>query len=275
MAVGFRQRLAALTGPKAGRKELLRSRSAGLPGRFHPVVAGLHDSVDALVAWIQAPAQAACTAWIGAGMDHLGNLLSALTGLLHHPEVQDPERRRCNKASSWTERLLRDLILLADAHGCFCEVLVSLKQLLAEAQAAARHRDAARLAVALRVRCRSDRALSHLASTLRTLTQSHLRSSSSTTVTSGSGEAALAEVVAAATCAVAAASAAIFAGLASASASSALRALTSPTAASPAKAMEGLRSLEECVVATEDGCEQVHRAVVNTRMSLLNVLTPC
>jgi hypothetical protein len=40
-------------------------------------------------------------------------------------------------------------------------------------------------------------------------------------------------------------------------------------------AMERLRSLEGCVVAAEDGCEQVYRALVNARVSLLNVLTPC
>ncbi|KAM0914202.1 hypothetical protein ACQ4PT_011647 [Festuca glaucescens] len=278
MVAWFRQRLAALTVPKAssylGHKELSCSCSTSLPGRFHPIVAGLQDSVNALLGWTKAPApaQAACTAWIGAGMEHLGHLLSGLTDLLHHPQVQDLQRRRCQTASSWTERLLGDLILLADAHSCFSEVLVSLKQLLDEAQAAVRHRDATRLAAALCTRRRYDRALSSLAATLRAV--SH-RSSSPAAATSDSGEPALAEAVAAATCAVASASAAIFAGLASASASSVLRALTSPTTASSAEAMERLQNLEECVVAAEDGCEQVHRALVNARVSLLNVLTPC
>lgn len=40
-------------------------------------------------------------------------------------------------------------------------------------------------------------------------------------------------------------------------------------------AMDRLLRLEECVVAAEDGCEQVYRALVNARVSLLNVLTPC
>ncbi|CAM0870521.1 unnamed protein product [Alopecurus aequalis] len=340
MAVGFRRRLAALTVPKASpylrrtrHKKLsyTHARSASLPGRFHPVVAALHDSANDLLAWTEAtaPAQAG-TAWIADGVDHLGRVLAGLTDLLHHPQAQDPlrrSRRRSSKtAAPWTERLLDDLLLLADAHGSFREALLSLKQLLAEAHAAVRRRDDPRLAAALRARRRSDRDLSRLASTLRAL--SHRSSSGAST--SDSGEAAVAEAVAAATCAAAAASAAIFAGLASASASSASRALASPTSASspaakaagapvwwvadllrwrrrtvsvatcessgspggsakdtPPKecfdeeeeerkaAMERLRSLEECVVAAEDGCERVYRALVSARVSLLNVLTPC
>nr|XP_051230137.1 uncharacterized protein LOC127348075 [Lolium perenne] len=343
MAVGFRRRLATLTVPKAAsslrrtrHKKLsyTRTRSASLPGRFHPVVAGLHDSANALLGWTETPASSQPgTAWIADGVDHLGRLLAGLTDLLHHPQAQDPlrhsQRRSSKTTPPWTERLLDDLLVLADAHGCFRDALLSLKQLLAEAHAAVRRRDAPRLAAALRARRRSDRDLSRLASTLRAL--SH-RSSASSTSTSDSSEAAVAEAVAAATCAAAAASATIFAGLASASASSASRALTSPTSASsPASkaaaapvwwvadllrwrrrtvsvaaacessgspsgggaketppeeccdeeederkaAMERLRSLEECVVAAEDGCEQVYRALVNARVSLLNVLTPC
>ncbi|KAL5217282.1 hypothetical protein ABZP36_017966 [Zizania latifolia] len=327
MAVGFRRRLTAITIPKASsylrrtrHKKLLysRARCASLPGRFHPVVAGLHDSAHALLGWTEAPAQAG-PAWIGDGVGHLARVLAVLTELLHHPQAHDPLQPP-RKMAPWTERLLDDLLLLADAHGCFREALLALKQLLAEAHAAVRRRDATRLAAALRARRRSDRDLSRLASTLRDLCYR----SSSAPANSDSGEAALAEAVAAATCAVAAASASIFAGLASASASSASRALTSPTAASPAKAsaapvwwvadllrwrrrtvsiaacesgagtketpfdeclgeeeeerkaaMERLRRLDECVVAAEDGCEQVYKALVNARVALLNVLTPC
>ncbi|KAF8780508.1 hypothetical protein HU200_001635 [Digitaria exilis] len=312
MAVGFRRRLAALTVPKAAllrrtrhrKLSYSRVRSNSLPGRFHPVVAGLHDSANALLAWTEEDPAAASPAWIGAGAGHLGRLLAGLTDLLHHPQAQTTAA-----AAPWAERLLDDLLLLADAHGCFREALLVLKQLLAEAHAALRRRDAPRLAAALRARRRADRDLARIASTLRCL--SHRSPSSAATASDSSGEAAVAEAVDAATCAAAAASAAIFAGLASASASSSSRAMPSPLAAvSPAKvaavpvwwvadllrwrrrtvavaasdseeeeerlaAMERLRKLEECIMAAEDGCEQVYRALVNARVSLLNVLTPC
>ncbi|CAD6209429.1 unnamed protein product [Miscanthus lutarioriparius] len=347
MAVGFRRRLTALTVPKASsllrrtRHEKLsysRVRCNSLPGRFHPVVAGLHESANALIVWTEEPAQAFSPAWVADGAARLGRLLSGLTDLVHHPQARDPLRHHHHQggnskpAAPWAERLLDDLLLLADAHGCVREALLARRQLLAEAHAALRRRDASRLAAALRARRRADRDLSRLASTLRRL--SHRSSSASTAVAAAAehgGEAAVADAVAAATCAAAAASAAIFAGLASASASSsASRAMPSPLASvvSPAKvaaapvwwvadllrwrrrtvavvaasessgpgaeeqvpleaeccseeeeerqaAMERLRRLEDCVVAAENGCEQVYRVLVNARVALLNVLTPC
>jgi hypothetical protein len=357
MAAGFRRRLTSLTVPKASsllrrtrHKKLSysRVRCNSLPGRFHPAVAGLHESANALIRWTEEPAQQASPAWVADGAAHLARLLSGLTDLLHHPQARDPLIRHhrggngngngngntnsnSKTPASWAERLLDDLLLLADAHGCVREALLTRRQLLGEAHAALRRRDAARLAAALRARRRADRDLSRLASTLRCLSH-RCSSGAGAAVAPDHGEAAVADAVAAATCAAAAASAAIFAGLASASASSASRAMPSPLATvSPAKvaaapvwwvadllrwrrrtvavvagsgsgsepgpgareanfeaercsdeeegerqaAMERLRRLEDCVVAAENGCERVYRALVNARVSLLNVLTPC
>lgn len=309
MAVGFRRALSTLTSPKAVAPSFLldcarpkklsyaRVRSISLPVRVHPLVAGLHDSARALLAWADAPAQTG-PAWVADGAERVGRVLAGLADLLHHPQAQDALRR------PWTEQLLDDLLLLADFHGCFRESLVALKQLLAETSAALRRRDGARLAAALRAQRRSAREISRLASSARDLSHRACPDDES-------DEATLADAFGAATAAVAAAAAAVFSGVSSASAESAASAAPSPrtpTPYSPARApaspmwlvtdllrrrrtvsfedhcneeeeerkaaMGRVRGLEECVAAAESGCEEVYRALVNARVSLLNLLTP-
>ncbi|ONL99605.1 hypothetical protein Zm00014a_021824 [Zea mays] len=311
MAVGFRRTLTTLASPKSMAPSFLldcarpkklsyaRVRSTSLPVRLHPLAAALHESARALLAWADAPAQTG-PAWVADGAGRAGRVLSGLADLLHHPQARDALRRH-----PWTtEQLLDDLLLLADLHGCFRESLVALTQLLAETHAALRRRDGARLAAALRAQRRSAREVSRLASSARDL--SHRAAPDD-----DSDEATLADAFAAATAAVAAASAAVFAGVSAASAESAASAAPSPrtpTPYSPARtpgspmwlvtdllrrrrtvsfedscgeeeeerkaAMGRVRGLEACVDAAESGCQEVYRALVNARVSLLNLLTP-
>ncbi|KAL6641404.1 hypothetical protein ACP70R_019585 [Stipagrostis hirtigluma subsp. patula] len=309
MAVGFRRTLSTLTSPKSVTPSFLldcarpkklsyaRARSTSLPVRLHPLAAALHDAARALLAWAEAPAQTG-PAWVADGAARAVRVLAGLADLLHHPQARDALRR------PWTEQPLDDLLLLADLHGCFRESLVSLRQLLAETHAALRRRDGARLAAALRAQRRSAREVSRLASSARDL--SHRAAPDE-----DSDETTLAGAFAAATAAVAAASAAVFSGVSSASAESAASAAPSPrtpTPYSPARApaspmwlvtdllrrrrtmsfedycneeeeerkaaMARVRGLEECVAAAEAGCDDVYRALVNARVSLLNLLTP-
>lgn len=292
MAVGFRRTLTSLASPKSVAPSFLldcarpkklsyaRVRSTSLPVRLHPL------------------AQTG-PAWVADGAGRAGRVLSGLADLLHHPQARDAMRRH-----PWTEQLLDDLLLLADLHGCFRDALVSLRQLLAETHAALRRRDGARLAAALRAQRRSAREVSRLASSARDL--SHRAAPDDE-----SDEATLADALAAATAAVSAASSAVFAGVSAASAESAASAAPSPrtpTPYSPARtpgspmwlvtdllrrrrtvsfedscneeeeerkaAMGRVNGLQECVDAAESGCEEVYRALVNARVSLLNLLTP-
>lgn len=311
MAVGFRRTLTTLASSKSVAPSFLldcarpkklsyaRVRSTSLPVRLHPLAAALHDSARALLGWADAPAQTG-PAWVADGAGRAGRVLSGLADLLDHPQARDALRRH-----PWTEQLLDDLLLLADLHGCFRESLVALKQLLAETHAALRRRDyGVRLAAALRAQRRSAREVSRLASAARDL--SHRAAPDDE-----SDEATLADAFAAATAAVATASSAVFAGVSAASAESAASAAPSPrtpTPYSPARtpgspmwlvtdllrrrrtvsfedscieeeeerkaAMGRVRGLEECVDAAEAGCEEVYRALVNARVSLLNLLTP-
>ncbi|XP_040378688.1 uncharacterized protein LOC121053989 [Oryza brachyantha] len=289
MAAGFRRRLTALTIPKASsylrrtrHKKLSysRARSASLPGRFHPVVAGLHESASALLGWTEAPAQAG-PEWIGDGVGHLARLLAGLTELLHHPQAQDPLRPP-RKTAPWTERLLDDLLLLADAHGCFREALLSLKQLLAEAHAALRRpSDSGEAALAEAVEAATCAAAAASASIFAGLASASASSASRS----------LTSPTAASPAKVAVAPVWWVADLLRWRRRTVSIAAYSESGAGPKEtpldecideeeeerkaAMERLLRLEECVVAAEEGVEQVYRALVNARVSLLNVLTPC
>ncbi|XP_039780936.1 uncharacterized protein LOC120648278 [Panicum virgatum] len=269
MAVGFRRRLTAFGVPKAAllrrtrHKKLSysRVRSHSLPGRFHPVVAGLHDSANALIAWAEEPAPAS-PAWVGDGVAHLGRLLAGLTDLLHHPQARDPLQRR-SKTAPWTERLLDDLLLLADAHGCFREALLVLSEAaVVEAVAAATCAAAAASAaifagLASASASSSSRAMpsplavspAKVAAVPVWWVADLLRWRRRTVAVAASESGPAAKEVPLEECC--------------------------NEEEERQAAMDRLRRLEECVVAAEDGCEQVYRALVNARVSLLNVLTPC
>jgi hypothetical protein len=68
-------------------------------------------------------------AWIGDDVALLGRVLAGFPNLLHHPHMQDPlqcQQQACKVVVvSWAERLLNDILLLADVHGYFCDVLLT------------------------------------------------------------------------------------------------------------------------------------------------------
>ncbi|TVU27956.1 hypothetical protein EJB05_19461, partial [Eragrostis curvula] len=135
MVVGFRRTISfpAPKSPAAGtstKSAAYRARSASLPCRFHPLVLQLDDDVADLRA-----------------------------------TAQDPLRRLGR--SPLAERLLDDFLRLADAHGSFRAATVSLAALQAEARAALRREDPARLASAARALRRSGRDLPRIASAAR------------------------------------------------------------------------------------------------------------
>ncbi|GJM86407.1 hypothetical protein PR202_ga02261 [Eleusine coracana subsp. coracana] len=142
-----------------------RARSASLPCRFHPLVLQLDDDVAdlrATVARLAPSAGGAATAGsVSAATEQLTRVLVSLSDLLHHPQAQDPLRRLGR--SPLAERLLDDFLRLADAHGSFRAAMVSLAALQAEARAALRREDPARLASAARALRRSGRDLPRIA----------------------------------------------------------------------------------------------------------------
>lgn len=158
MVVGFRRTIsfpaprspAPPAGPSAANNKSVayRARSASLPCRFHPLVLQLDDDVADLRALVGRLASRASAEAVAEAAARLGRVLASLSGLLHHPQAQDPLRRL--GPSPFAERLLDDFLRLADAHGSFRDALVALAALQAEARAALRKEEPARLASAAR-----------------------------------------------------------------------------------------------------------------------------
>ncbi|KAG8083076.1 hypothetical protein GUJ93_ZPchr0014g46764 [Zizania palustris] len=320
-----------------------RVRSASLPCRFHPLVLQLDDDVAALrlVIGQQSPSAdvAPSAPSVSAAASQVGRVLVSLDELLHHPQAQEPLRRLGR--STFAERLLDDLLRLADAHGSFREKLVALSALQAATRAALRRGDPARLASAARAQRREGRDLPRLAAAARAVASKAAPKQLPEDLPADT--AALAAAIADATIAVSSGSAAVFSGLSSLSNSAAaarvevastpcwvtaparlttasdappsttshhriwwvadlvrwmsrakrrsaekqnggdddesstvrLRSVprTKPSERARKAAFERHDNLERCIASVDSSGEKVFRALVNTRVSLLNILS--
>ncbi|XBI05043.1 hypothetical protein VPH35_133248 [Triticum aestivum] len=137
-------------------------RSVSLPCRSHPILAHLHTHIRAVRAWSQ-QGLAALVSSVAAGLAHVDALHAALGDLLDLPEAQDA----LSGAGGSVDCLLDSFLRLADAHGCFQETVVALKQDVAEALTAVRRGDGARLASAVRTQRRAGKELAGLAAAAR------------------------------------------------------------------------------------------------------------
>ncbi|XP_044435346.1 uncharacterized protein [Triticum aestivum] len=267
-------------------------RSVSLPCRSHPILAHLHTHIRAVRAWAQ-QGPAALFSSVTAGLAHVDALHTAVGDLLDLPEAQDA----LSGAGGSVDRLLDSFLRLADAHGCFQEAVVALKQDVAEALAAVRRRDGARLASAVRAQRRAGKELARLAAAAKECAS---RPSRLSILGGGQGSAAEVEVTGLlmeSAAATASASAALFGAVAAMSGSveaescsckgtAALVCLVKKSkkkSSAPAgcgeegmavaAVAERLEELEECIEELEAGSEKVFRSLVQTRVALLNIHT--
>ncbi|RLN09770.1 uncharacterized protein C2845_PM11G30610 [Panicum miliaceum] len=219
MVAGFRRTIsfpatksptppAGPSGAASSKSAAYRARSASLPCRFHPLVLQLDDDVADLRALVGRLASRASAEAVAEGAERLGRVLVSLSDLLHHPQAQDPLRRLAR--SPLAERLLDDFLRLADAHGSFRAALVALAALQAEARAALRREEPARLASAARALRRSGRDLPRIASAARAVAA---KAPPPAPAGLPADAAAIAAAVVDAAAAVASASAAVFSGV--------------------------------------------------------------
>ncbi|EEE61493.1 hypothetical protein OsJ_15779 [Oryza sativa Japonica Group] len=249
-------------------------RSASLPCRFHPLVVQLDDDVAALRLVIgQSPPAAPSASSVSAAASQVGRVLVSLSELLHHPQAQEPLRRLGR--STFAERLLDDFLRLADAHGSFREALVGLSALQAETRAALRRGDPARLASAARAQRRAGRDLPRLAAAARAVNGT---ASSDEPSTSHHRIWWVADLVRWMSRAKRRSAKKQNDGGGDDGESSTVQ-LRSESRMKPEEkarraAFERHENLERCIASVDSSGEKVFRALVNTRVSLLNILSP-
>jgi hypothetical protein len=252
-------------------------RSVSLSCNSHPLLAHLCTHIAAVRSWVADPISAST------GLGHLDALHAALAELLLLPEA----RSAVQYGSATAACLLDGFLLLADAHGAFQETVVELGAYAAEAQAALRRRDDARLSSAVRSLCRAEKDLARLATSVRAAAKFPTMLSASSSAAEVEVSGALAEAVAAAACA----SAAVFSTVESVS-SAATAALASkktmtsslmslvksgkPAVSDEEKelvALERLDDVQACVAEMESGSDKVFRSILGIRVALLNIQT--
>lgn len=264
--------------------------STSLPCRFDPFISKLDDEIHDLWAH-QAQSRPDSSAWILSGLEKLDRLHSSLDDLLQHPQALDSLRRRPN----WTANALDDFLKFADAYGSLRSVIVELGDRRSATEAAIRRNDAGKISSAMRSQRKAEKELIRIAAAAKNAGRWE-------SPQAAEEEAELAGVmreVAATTAGTTAALAAAFADLSAASCGMApsgagmcgslgscvvgpILMRVGPTKRSRegednkwrGEVLERLEELEGCIGEVEKRSEGLFRRMVNTRVFLLNILTP-
>ncbi|KAG6505680.1 uncharacterized protein LOC121987123 [Zingiber officinale] len=266
MVAGFRRALSLpLAKPAAapalrrgGRDNRQSLRSTSLPGRSHPVVSHLLDQIRS------APVDRGASP---SGIDAIDRLLAAVYDLLRLPQTGEALRRR----PAWADRLLDAFLRLADAHGSFRSAVLTLSDLRAEAQAAIRRADPARLASIARSFRRTEKEAARLAAGIKDLARS---SPLAPGKWADAAEAEIAGILTDAAAVTAAKSVTVFLGIASAAAAEATSMSKDSWKIWPTRKASKAEETVALAEGLEEGIGRVFRSSVNIRVSLLNAITP-
>ncbi|KAF8405520.1 hypothetical protein HHK36_010427 [Tetracentron sinense] len=287
MVAGFRRSLSSQNpisnrpSPPAPEKSY-HVRSTSLPCRSHPLISQLKDEINVLRAWDSYKPDTRTSAWLCDGLSRLKNVLNALDDLLLLPQTQDSLRPRSN----WVQQLLQDSLHFVDVYGIFRASLLALKEEQLAAQVALRRRDDSMIASYVKARKRMDKQMAQLVSVVRCIGRC--------SVPGTDGDVELDGVLRDVNELTVSVSIALFNGISSPSMSSkswmgwkknkkeegiqevqdaGLESLRKKGEEEVKMALRRLQELEDCIGGIESGSERVFRSLMNTRVSLLNILT--
>ncbi|XP_020147607.1 uncharacterized protein [Aegilops tauschii subsp. strangulata] len=247
------------------------ARSASLPHEHpHPIMAHLDDSIRTLRSW-----SARATGGQSSGIALVDAVLAALGELLALPQAV----AALHTATAACDQILERILVLADAYGTFLSALVTLKQSVAEQQVGTRRGDGMMVAASLRVHRRTEKELCRLVTMMRHAARGTLRPLDTTNneVIGIVADVAVATVEASETIFMECAAMSPDMQVPSNKWLARLSVRPSAKKAAPETAMvalERLEKLEESIGGLETGSEKVFRRLLQSRVSLLNILTP-
>ncbi|XP_078161454.1 uncharacterized protein LOC144556852 [Carex rostrata] len=280
MAPGF-IRLTSLPLSTGHKKASYHVRSASLPCRSHPLISNLEEQIRATRSWAANPEGS--SAWIEAGLSHIEQLQLALEDFLQLSQTQETLRQATS-----VDQFLDDLLQLVDAYGSFVSTILTLKECHSNVQSAFRRRDEAGIASSLRMQRKAEKEIAQLASVLRSISKCRRLALSSDVK-----EIEIAGIITEAISATALSSMALFTGVATLSAAasskkspSTMRSLTklaintslmkrATIREEDIDLFERFEELDECIMNAECFSERVFRSLMNSRVSLLNIMTSC
>ncbi|XP_059638205.1 uncharacterized protein LOC132280097 [Cornus florida] len=295
MVVGsFRRSLSFPNNPNRPSKprKTFHVRSTSLPCRSHPLISQLKDELTELRTWGSNPNSARTSAWLCDGLSRLRTIHESLDDILGLPQTHDSLRHH----SDTVEKLLEDFLRFIDVYGMFQTLIMTLQQEQMAAQVATRRRDDSKIALYVKAMKKMAKEMSKLMSTVRSIGRCPVPVPIDDTE--------LGEVIRDVNEVTVLVSVTVFNGISSSftSQKSSWMGLKLAKRAKKVKVEEGIEEfqqvgvdslwglrkkgdeevrmvlkkmheLEDCICGIESGSEKVFRSLINTRVSLLNVLT--
>ncbi|XP_073295922.1 uncharacterized protein [Primulina huaijiensis] len=117
----------------------IHNRSTSLPCRSHPTVSQLGAGIAHIHPWIGSVSASRDSAWLCDGLKRLNAVHDSLVDLLQLPRTRDLLRR--GEFSAFIERLLEDFLRFVDVYGRFQTLVLSLKDECSATEMAVRRRD--------------------------------------------------------------------------------------------------------------------------------------
>ncbi|KAG8378066.1 hypothetical protein BUALT_Bualt08G0099400 [Buddleja alternifolia] len=120
-------------------RKALHVRSTSLPCRSHPIISQLRDEIAELNSWSGSQSGSRSSAWLCDGLSRLKAVHESLDDLLHLPQTR--ESLRGGEYSNIIEKLLEDFLRFVDIYGMFQTLVLRLKEEYSATQIAVRRKD--------------------------------------------------------------------------------------------------------------------------------------